>query len=49
MNSLSMVVGESDVQGKYRTLYIDFLFVWRWDDAKIDEKNNENPSGFKFK
>ena len=38
MNSLSMVVGESDVQGKYRTLYIDFLFVrlWRFD-AKIDE------------
>ena len=39
MNSLSMVVGESDVQGKYRTLYIDFLFVSRLcgDDAKIDE------------
>ena len=39
MNSLSMVVGESDVQGKYRTLYIDFLFVRLMcgDDAKLDE------------
>ena len=38
MNSLSMVVGESDVQGKYRTLYIDFLLVILCgDDAKLDE------------
>ena len=37
MNSLSMVVGESDVQGKYRTLYIVFVCDLCGDDAKIDE------------